>query len=290
MRTAFDRMKKRLLLASSNLLINNSSTKEGVCNNLDNRMGTEDQRSSRRQVTVKIESEPVYNDLDGSYVGQPDFYVTSSTSGPSSEEESTYLDIDIGKNANGLRDHSFRYCSDKSSLPTDDSYQNESSFIESTRPSLTPDEILLLYAKVDKTKKTRNRALANDYGMQAESILYGEETARGLPRYNGGLDRFVHQVDSNHLEKSTSSSKIRDFHPRKVNDLQLPKAVVEVTLNEFFVEHSRIRCQEKNTTYILESRPLPALPSAPQQNETTPERDEEMDSQHIYATLPMNKS
>lgn len=288
MRAAFDRVKKRLLLASANLLlINNSdtSTKEGVCNIPEN--GTEDV-NSRRQVTVKVETEPVYNELDNAPIREPEFLVLSSASQLSSEEESTYLDIDIDKEAN-MEEDPFKYCTEKISLPCD-LYHNESSFVES-RPSLTPDEILLLYARIDKTKKTKNRNTAKYCKAEPDSLDI--ETTSGDER-NNGFDSFVNIDDTqkSRLDKSLVC-KIRDFHPKKVNDLQSAKTVVDVSLNEFFIEHSRIRCKEKSATYILEGRPLPALPRTQEENGTTPDRDDESDrsdSQHIYATLPMNKS
>ena len=244
MRAAFDRVKKRLLLASTNLLLINSSdgpaTKEGVCNI------QETQDGNRHVTVVKVETEPVYNDLD------------PPSSAPSSEEENTYLDIDIGKETQEEEEDCFNYCTEKIALPYQ---QNESSFIE-TRPSLTPDEILLLYARIDKSKKTKNQRTTGE--------------SFDAPKTQRKDQSFV--------------CKIRDFHPKKVNnDLQLAnKTVVDVSLNEFFIEHSRIRCKENNTTYVLESRPLPALPRA--HEESSPDRDEENDSlKHIYATLPMKK-
>ena len=258
MRAAFDRVKKRLLLASTNLLLINSSdgpaTKEGVCNI------QETQDGNRHVTVVKVETEPVYNDLD------------PPSSAPSSEEENTYLDIDIGKETQEEEEDCFNYCTEKIALPYQ---QNESSFIE-TRPSLTPDEILLLYARIDKSKKTKNQRTTG-------------ETEANQSQADKGMDESF-DAPKTHRKDQSFVCKIRDFHPKKVNnDLQLAnKTVVDVSLNEFFIEHSRIRCKENNTTYVLESRPLPALPRA--HEESSPDRDEENDSlKHIYATLPMKK-
>lgn len=287
MRTAFEKAKKRFLLASTNLLLINtsdSSTKEGVCNTNNESEGG----NRKHQVVVKLESEPVYNELNDSFQ-KPDFHLQSSPTPLSSEEESTYLDIDIDKDVKTEND-SFKYCAENFSLQCD-SYQNESSFIDS-RPSLTPDEILLLYAKVDKSKKTKNRIYSNKIPETA-SIDSNCKVER-----NNGIENFAHEIDDAqkcHLQKSLS--KFRDFHPKKVNDLQLPKTVVDVSLNEFYIEHSRIRYKEKNTvTHFQEGRPLPALPSREekhksQENENISEHNEEItDSQNIYATLPSYKS
>jgi len=284
MRTAFEKAKKRLLVASTNLLLINtsdSSTKEGVCNT-DHESG---ERNKKHQVVVKLETEPVYNELDDP-LQKPNFHVQSSPSPLSSEEESTYLDIDIDKDVKG---DSFKYCSENFSLQCD-SYQNESSFIDS-RPSLTPDEILLLYAKVDKSKKRKNRIYSNDYMAEPPSL-----DSNGKVACHKGIENEAHEIDDTqkgHLNKSFS--KFRDFHPKKVNDLQLPKTVVDVSLNEFFIEHSRIRYKETSKTHFQEGRPLPALPireakRKSQENESSPDHNEETNSQNIYATLPLPKS
>ncbi len=282
MRTAFEKAKKRFLVASTNLLLINtsdSSTKGVVCNT-DHESG---ERNKKHQVVVKLESEPVYNELDDP-LRKPNFHVQPSPSTLSSEEESTYLDIDIDKDVKPERD-SFKFCSLQC-----DSYQNESSFIDS-RPSLTPDEILLLYAKVDKSKKKKNRIYSNDYTAEPPSL-----ESNGKVECNDGIENVAHEIDDSqkgHLNKSFS--KFRDFHPKKVNDLQMPKTVVDVSLNEFFIEHSRICYKETSKAHFQEGRPLPALPireakRKSQENENTPDHNEETNSQNIYATLPLPKS
>jgi hypothetical protein len=287
MRTAFEKAKKRFLVASTNLLLINtsdSSTKEGV-SNADHESG---ERNKKHQVVAKLESEPVYNELDDP-LRKPNFHVKSSPSTLSSEEESTYLDIDIDKDVKPERD-SFQFCSENFSLQCD-SYQNESSFIDSTRPSLTPDEILLLYAKVDKSKKKKNRIYSNGITTEPPTL-----ESNGKVECNEGIENVAHEIDDSqkgHLNKSFS--KFRDFHPKKVNDLQMPKTVVDVSLNEYFIEHSRIRYKETSKTHFQEGRPLPALPireakRKSQENESTPDHNEETNSQNIYATLPLPKS
>jgi hypothetical protein len=287
MRTAFEKAKKRFLLASSNLLLitSDSSTKESVCNT-----DTGSEHGNRKhQVVVKLESEPVY-ELGDSFE-KPDYHLQSSPSSLSSEEENTYLDIDIDKDVKTEINPFNKCCSENFSLQCNDPYQNESSFIDS-RPSLTPDEILLLYAKVDRSKKTKNRIYTNDYMPDPASL---DSNPKATIQEHNGIENFSHEIDDArkcHAHKSLS--KFRDFHPKKVNDLQLPKTVVEVSLNEYFIEHSRICCKEKNPTHFQEGRPLPALPSQEekrrsQETENIPDHNEEIDSQNIYATLPLPK-
>jgi hypothetical protein len=97
-------------VASANLLLINtsdSSTKEGV-SNADHESG---ERNKKHKVVGKLESEPVYNELDDP-LRKPNFHVQSSPSTLSSEEESTYLDIDIEKDVKPERD-SFQFSSSR---------------------------------------------------------------------------------------------------------------------------------------------------------------------------------
>jgi hypothetical protein len=97
-------------VASTNLLLINtsdSSTKEGV-SNADHESG---ERNKKHQVVAKLGSEPVYNELDDP-LRKPNFHVQSSPSTLSSEEESTYLDIDIDKDVKPERD-SFQFSSSR---------------------------------------------------------------------------------------------------------------------------------------------------------------------------------
>ncbi|XP_057374647.1 uncharacterized protein LOC130695517 isoform X2 [Daphnia carinata] len=277
MRTTFEKARKRFLQASSNLLLihtSGSSAKDGVCKTASNG------GSEKRQIVVKAECEPVYNELDDSFSREPeDCHAKASSSSLSSEQESTYLDIDLDKIADE-ENYSLKHCTEKSILPYV-SHQSESSFTES-KPSLTPDEIVLLYAKIDKTKKTRNRVCSNDSESNPPS-----------------LDSICKADIDNELQAgrvNKSHSKFGDFHPKKVNELQLPKSVVNVSLNEFVAEHSRIHWKDKNTTPCgLECRPLPALPSqmgkatSAKINEAMTDHNDESDSQNIYATLPLTK-
>lgn len=278
MRTTFEKARKRFLQVSSNLLLihtSGSSAKEAVCKTAGN-------GSAKRQTVVKAECEPVYNELDDSFAREPDdSHARASSSSLSSEQESTYLDIDLDKDVEEGND-SLQHCTEKSMLPYG-SHQSESSFTES-KPSLTADEIVLLYAKIDKTKKTKNRVCGND----------GESGPVSLDSTTCKAD-IDNELQPGRVNKSLS--KFGDFHPKKVNELQLPKSVVNVSLNEFVAEHSRIHCKEKNTTACgLECRPLPALPSqmgkhtSAKINEAMMEHNDESDSQNIYATLPLNKS
>lgn len=275
MRTTFEKAKERFLQATSNLLLihtSDSSAKESVCK-------TSGHGSGKRQIVVKAECEPVYNDLDDSFAQEPEhFHANASSSSLSSEQESTYLDIDLDKYINAENAPLENYM-EKSILPYG-SYQSESSFTE-TKPSLTPDEIVLLYAKIDKTKKTKNRISGND--GEPDSV---------------SPDSRAH--NANELAPSRvnkSITKFQDFHPKKVNELQLPKSVVDVSLNEFLTGHSRIHGKEKHATACgLEGRPLPALPrqkgkdTSAIANEVITYLNDESDSQNIYATLPLTKS
>lgn len=261
-------------MASTNLLLNNSAplSKDCDCKTLENEM---EDRNVHRRTTEKVDTEPVVVEFNSS-IGTRHQDLTVQQINIDQEEESAYFDIHFENDASE-GNQSVHYFSENNHQLYSPS-ENESSFIEA-RPSLTQEEILLLYAKVDKTKKIKYRnSVGNPVPDETNETSIEDSSKRHIATegHGGSFSR-------------STAHRIQDFHPKKVNELHLPKTVVEVTLNEYFIEHSRIRCQEKNTTYVIEDRPLPALPKTLPKNENSPDQDEETES-HIYATLPSNKS
>lgn len=285
MRAAFDRVKTRLLLVSTNLwLQTDSTTKDGVRNLAGNKSRDKD-CFTEMQVTVKMETEPIYNNLDNSTCTsfrEAHFLMPSPSCPQNSEEESTYLDIDLGNVGTSL---------EKSTVPLNDFFQNVS-VIPETKATLTPDEIVLLYAKIDKTKKKKNQVVAN-HRMPLDTLSKNGEVIGEMGR-NSVNERIINRVIENNgkyvssTQDKISSLKFGDLHPKKVNDLQLPKTVVDVSLNELSIEHSHICNKDKHTIKALESRPLPALPRTRADKEIFQKREDS--GNHIYATLPHNKS
>lgn len=253
MRSAFDRVKNRCLLASANLVTRISSNK-GTPNSYGNKT-IEEIAGSGRPTTVKMEPEPIYNELESFYVRDPQLHVLSTTSQiVAFEAETAFLDTGIEKLDIAKKNNSFEFSSDK--YHRDNLVHNDSSFIES-KPSLTPDEIFLLYAKVDKTKKAKHHIFSSESMQQSTN----DETIHDVKRDRNDHPRYVYPQGIDSVQRKSTNCKIRNFHPKKVNNMQLPKTVVEVTLDEYLVEHSRICFEEKNLNYALENRPLPALPS-----------------------------
>lgn len=220
MRVAFDEARKRVLSTGVfNQLVKaaESLTKERY-NNAPN---------TKQQVTVKVESEPVYNDVDDRFglgaLFPPPLFAPSSPI--TSEDEGTYLDIDLSK-TNDIEPDSLQSTSSSHLKATAERVE-----IEPTKPSLTSEDVLLLYARIDKSKKTKNRQ--NSTNDENNDKL-------GQP----GLISDSIITDSPIISRDRSLPRKRDYHPRKVNDQDWSMKVVEVSIND---PHEHVR-------------PLPPLP------------------------------
>lgn len=148
MRTHFERIKKRLTTTVSNHLLQAAALARkdpGMANSKEAEFNSEPSLIHQ----VKIEGEPVYNE-PASPAGAPVALPEDSLSSPgrtgsvlSSEEENTYLDIDLNAT------------------------MTEELVVEESNPTIicpppppppqTPEEIRRLYARIDKSKKTKNR-------------------------------------------------------------------------------------------------------------------------------------
>lgn len=277
MRDAFDDIRKRLLsIAVINQLIKaaESLTKER-CNVQRNGSNV---NTLARQVNVKVENEPVYNELDdrfglGALFPAP-LFTTASASPTTSEEEGTYLDIDLSKNTEMDMDslQSLTLCVKKSSFNEID--------IEPVcpRPPLTSEEVLLLYAKIDKSKKTKNRCQNTSCGTltaTTEDVDKRDESGR-QPSL---VDDCISIADSPIISKDRSLPRRRDYHPKKVNDLQWSRKIVEVSINE---PHESADF-EFTVPVLTGGRPLPPLPTF---KDSIIVAEESPDGVNVYATLP----
>ena len=169
MRTHFERAKKRLTTTVSNHLLHAPNfgfggrkdpgmTKEAGGLHSSSSLHIEPNHVHQ----VKIESEPVYTEpaSPSAPVALPEDSLSSpcrTGSILSSEEENTYLDIDLN------------------ATMTDELVLEESNpTICPPPPPQTPDEIRRLYARIDKSKKTKNR-LAQNKDMHPRKIEADED-------------------------------------------------------------------------------------------------------------------
>ena len=300
MRSVFDGLKKRVSLTSTNQLIGADYPpgKGGGCScgqQLDQKMKKE--QAAQVDIESTTDTEPVYNELDQPSGTDRSAPISDRTAPLGAEaitsletdfldeddiDEKFYLDIEDSQLASGTQPDSFRMGSNSGDGPAD-SGDSSFAYTSSNNSSLTPDEILQLYARVDKSKKKRNRMAENNQkSIEGNSVANAED---------------IRSTERHTRRKITHSKKILDdFHPNKVNDLH-PRRVVAVSFHEINELNSASRLsrvrdlrwpqhvcgRDRNVTLKAESRPLPPLPPRSQSDDNP---SDPVDDVHIYATLP----
>lgn len=265
MRVAFDEVRKRLETTGvvNQIIKAAESLTERTKERCNIRRNAPSAVTVTRQATVKAEAEPVYNELDDRFglgaLFPPPLFSNAPSTVPS-EEEGTYLDIDLGKNVEMDADS-------LQSLALSGKRAFGQVEVECPRPPLTSEEVLLLYARVDKSKKTKNRCQnASGHAANEESDKRGQMSP--------SLDVCTAIAESPIVSKDRSLPRRRDYHPRKVNDLQWPTKVVEVSINE-------PTSLESIVAVVTEGRPLPPLPRG-----SIVVAEEGREGVSVYATLP----